>query len=345
MAFTVLHLSHISNYTPPVGYGGIELVVDTLARYQAWLNCKVKVVGVKPVNYQPLYEFINVFNEPVARPGVSHKIRYSRLVFKHSRESDIIHSHVQWLLPSLILLKITGKPVVLTLHSDPKDKMLFRYASKIGITLVAISRTQRERLQREGLKIHDHIYLGVELDKYPFTTVKEDYFIYLGRIDRSKGTHIAVRASRRSGRRLILMGPVLDKDYFNEYVRPYVDGKSVIYLGEVDFDTKVKYLSRARALLYPVQYEEFFGLAMVEALACGTPVIGFARGSVIEIVRHGETGFTVTREDEFEQAMSRVDTIDPNECRRDVEQRFSATSMVSRYLDLYDEIVSSSKQR
>lgn len=339
MPITILHLSHISNYTPPMGYGGIELVVDTLARLQAKFNHRVKVIGIRPPRYRPTYEYINVFNEPLARPGIRHKIRYSHLLFKYSKEVDIIHSHVQWILPSMILLKMARKPVVITLHADPGNKLLFKYASKLGLVLVAISKTQKERLEKSGLIIKEYIHLGLELDRYPFNRMKEDYLLYVGRIDRSKGTHVAVRSARKSGYKLFIIGPVVDIEYFYNNVKPYIDNRSIIYLGEVDFDTKVKYLMRAKALLYPVQYEEFFGLAIVEALACGTPVIGFAKGSVIEIVRDGVTGFTVRDEDELVSAIKRVDMIDPLECRRDVENRFSAESMVMKYSELYSKIV------
>lgn len=336
MSIRILRLSHVSNYTPPTGYGGIELVVDILARYHARLGHRIRLIGVKPPGYEPIYEYISIFNEPVRGPGVSHKARYTYEMLKYSRDVDLLHSLVQWLLPPLILLRITGKPVIVTLHADPRNTLLFRYASRLGVKLVAISKTQKERLERRGIKIEDYVYLGIEVEKYPFSSNKEDYFLYLGRIDESKGVHIAIKSAKKTRSRLVIIGPITDIEYFNSYVKPHIDGELIVYLGEVDFNTKIEYLERARALLYPVQYEESFGLVMVEALATGTPLIGFARGSVTEIIRDEVTGLIVRDDEEMISAMRKVEKIDPHECRRDAEERFSADHMASRYVELYN---------
>jgi glycosyltransferase involved in cell wall biosynthesis len=205
--------------------------------------------------------------------------------------------------------------------------------------MVAISETQRNRLMARGIRPVTVIYNGIDIDKYPFRANKEDFFVYLGRIDESKGLHIAIKAVKRLNEKLIIMGPVTDQEYFNNLIKPFIDNKNIIYLGEVDFKTKVEYLSRAKALLYPVQYEEFFGIAMVEALATGTPVIGVARGSVIEIVRNGVTGFVVKDLEEMMKAMRSVDKLDHLECRRDAERRFSSRTMAERYEKLYKELI------
>ncbi|MEM4004916.1 MAG: glycosyltransferase, partial [Desulfurococcaceae archaeon] len=218
-----------------------------------------------------------------------------------------------------------------------------RILKALKMPLIAISHTQKERLEGKGFRIFDVAYHGIEVDRYPFSKDKGDYLVYLGRIDSSKGVHIAVRASRRAGEKLVLMGPVADQSYFDALIRPFIDGRNLTYLGEVDFETKVEVLSHAKALIYPVQYEEFFGLAMVEALACGTPVIGFAKGSVREIVKNGLTGFVVNNEDEIIEAVKRLHTIDPLACRRDVENRFSAENAVKKYEEIYTKLLKSVK--
>ncbi len=329
----ILHASHISYFTPPIGYGGIELVVDTLARELMAGNHRVRVLGVRPPGVETTYEFINVFEHLVRQPRMWHKLRYSLVLLSQARGFDVIHIHVQWLAPAASVIRRLGKPTLLTLHADPSAKV-----AGLRVPMVAISETQRTRLEQRGIKPVAVVYNGIDVEKYPFSAEKEDFYLYLGRIDGSKGVHIAVQAARKAGEKLIIIGPVADGEYFRRFVEPYIDGVNIKYLGEVEFGVKVEYLARAKALLYPVQYEEFFGIVMVEALATGTPVIGFARGSVTEIVRHGVTGFLVRDLDEMIKAMKFVDSLDRRECRRDVERRFSSKAMAQRYEELYRKL-------
>jgi len=328
----VLHASHISNYTPPIGYGGIELVVDTLAREQVVEGYKVLVLGVRPKDIEVPYEVEPVFDKPVKSPGAKHKVKYSWKLLLKSKDFDVIHIHVQWLaLAASIIKRLYSKAVLLTLHADPSNLV-----ARLGVPLVAISETQKRRLESRGIRVVAVIYNGIDVSKYPFRPKKEDFFVYLGRVDETKGAHIAIEAARRCNEKLVMIGPVTDHNYFNSLVKPFIDGKNIIYLGEVDFTTKVEYLSKAKALLYPVQYEEFFGITMVEALATGTPIIGFARGSVTEMVRNGVTGFLVNNVDEMCQAMRAIDKLNRGECRRDAEERFSSKIMAKRYKEVYE---------
>ncbi len=340
-SISILHISHISNYTPPVGYGGIELIVDLLAKHQRRKGHDVRVLGVKPLDINTDYPIIPLFSKPVKKPRLHHKLYTTLRSLVSSLHVEVVHVHVQWVASSLAFLKLFGKAILLTLHADLNNNLASRILKALKMPLVAISNTQKERLESRGFKIFDVAYHGIEVDKYPFSRNKEDYLVYLGRIDSSKGVHIAVRASMRSGEKLVLIGPVADQAYFNSLIRPLIDGKNIIYPGEVDFETKVKALSHAKALIYPVQYEEFFGLAMVEALACGTPVIGFAKGSVREIVKNGVTGFVVNNEDEMVETIKKLHIIDPLACRRDVETRFSAENMVKKYEEIYEKLLGS----
>uniref|UniRef100_A0A7C4BCC0 Glycosyltransferase family 4 protein n=1 Tax=Ignisphaera aggregans TaxID=334771 RepID=A0A7C4BCC0_9CREN len=334
----ILHASHISSYTPPKGYGGVELMVDTLAKEQIRRGHRVLVLGVKPRNAEVPYEFESVFEEPVKRPDVKHKVKYLWKLLLKSRDFDVIHIHFQPLaLITSIIKWLRSKAVLLTLHADPSDLI-----ARLGVPLVAISESQRRRLEKRGIKVVAVIYNGIDVTKYPFRLEKEDFFVYVGRIDETKGVHIAVQAAKRCNEKLVIIGPIASRSYFENFIKPLIDNENIVYLGEVDFETKVEYLSRAKALLYPVQYEEFFGIVMVEALATGTPVIGFAKGSVVEIVRDSVTGFLVKDVDEICQAMKRVDKLDGRECRKDVEEKFSSKIMAKYYEDLYQRLLNES---
>jgi len=288
-----------------MGYGGIELMVDTLAREQVAKGHEVLVLGVKPKNVETPYGLEAVFAKPVRRPGSWHKLYYSFMLLKTAGfgDFDVVHIHVQWLIPAASIIKrLSKKPAVLTLHADPSKAI-----AKFRIPMVAISQNQKSRLERLGIKPVAVIYNGIDTKKYPFRTIKDDFFIYLGRIDEMKGTHIAVKAAKMLNEKLVIIGPVMNRRYFDAFIKPFIDGRDVVYLGEVGFATKVEYLSRAKALLYPVQYDEFFGIVIVEALATGTPVIGFQRGSVAEIVRDGVTGYLVRDFKGMCKAMKLVD--------------------------------------
>ena len=160
---------------------------------------------------------------------------------------------------------------------------------------------------------------------------------FLGRIERIKGTHHAIQIARAAGRRLVIAGNVADQEYFRAEVAPHIDSRLVRYVGEVDDAAKSRLLGAAAALLMPIEWDEPFGIVMAEAFACGTPVIGFARGSVPEVVRDGVNGFLARSVAEAAQAVSRLDRINRGTVRRDCEQRFSSDAIVGAYEDIYRE--------
>ena len=162
---------------------------------------------------------------------------------------------------------------------------------------------------------------------------------FLGRIERIKGTHSAIAIARAAGRPLVIAGNVADPAYFDAEVAPHVDGRAVTYVGEVDDAAKNRLLGGAAALLMPIEWEEPFGIVMAEAFACGTPVIGFARGSVPEVVRHGVNGFVVVDVREAVDAVTRLHEIDRAVVRRDCEERFACDVVVSAYERIYREAV------
>jgi glycosyltransferase involved in cell wall biosynthesis len=164
---------------------------------------------------------------------------------------------------------------------------------------------------------------------------------FLGRIERIKGTHAAVQIARAAGRRLVIAGNIADAAYFQSEIEPHIDGRLVTYIGEVDDAAKSRMLGDSAALLMPIEWDEPFGIVMAEAFACGTPVIGFARGSVPEVVRDGVNGFVVTTVDDAVGAVTRLAAIDRGAVRRDCEQRFSRDAIVTAYEHLYHEALGS----
>jgi len=340
----ILHVAPIYREMPPKGYGGTERIVHLLATLQAIHGHEVVVLGVKSVNAQTTYE-IKSYVKWTSRSSLVRNLHAYTSLLEILKGFDVVHFHVLNSFNVVPILKVLNAfldiPAYLTtLHADPSLTGFKKYLyTKISNhPLVAISHSQAERVRKRGYNVVAVVYHGIDVESYPFCRDKEEYFVYIGRIDGTKGIHIAVEAARKASGRLVIVGPVADNVYFEERIKPYLDA-NIVYLGEVPEDEKRRLLCKAKALLYPVQYEEFFGLILAEALATGTPIIGFARGSVEEIVENGITGFLVKDLNEMVYAMNRIDVINPADCRGRAEERFSAERMFKDYELVYKQLM------
>jgi glycosyltransferase involved in cell wall biosynthesis len=183
------------------------------------------------------------------------------------------------------------------------------------------------------------------MDRFVFAARVDDDapLVFLGRVERIKGPHIAARMAKASGRRLILAGNVpeerVHRDFFEREVRPHIDEDRVTFVGPVNDAQKSDLLSRAAALLMPILWDEPFGIVMAEALACGTPVVGFGRGAVPEVVADGITGFVRQTEEELAMALAGIPRLKRIDCRKAAEARFSGAALVDAYENLYEEIL------
>ncbi|HWC11525.1 MAG TPA: glycosyltransferase, partial [Acidimicrobiales bacterium] len=206
------------------------------------------------------------------------------------------------------------------------------------VHLVAISDFQRELTP----EVHytATVHNGIDVERHPFRADKEDFLLFVGRMNPEKGVHLAAEAANRLGRPLLIAGKMAEpaeEAYFDAEVKPHLT-EDIEYIGQIDEETKLDLYSRAAATLMPIQWAEPFGLGMVESMACGTPVVALRNGSVPEIVKDGVTGFVADDMEEFLAAIDRVEEIDPAECRRLVEERFSIEAMVSGYEQVYASV-------
>ncbi len=255
-------------------------------------------------------------------------------VFEHAEEFDLIHNHFDFL--PLAWSRLTGTPVVTTIHgfSSPRILPVYRKYDRDSY-YVSISNADRS----PDLEYVGTAYHGIDLKAFTYRETQGDYLVFFGRIHPDKGAAEAIEIARRAGRRLIMAGIVQDQKYFRERVEPFLDGKNVVYVGTIGPAKRDKVLGGALALLHPISFAEPFGLAVVEAMACGTPVIAFNRGSMPEVVADGTTGFLVHTIDEAVAAVTGVSVLERAACRRHVEENFSVERMVDRYVDIYDEIL------
>ncbi len=252
---------------------------------------------------------------------------------EQSARFDILHSHAYlWGLP---LQPLSQAPVVHTLHIAPREDSARLWSMWPDTRVTAISRAQWHHFPQFAPVAT--IHHGVDPNQFTFRDEPEDYVCYLGRFIEAKGPLDAIAAARELGLRIILAGP--DDAYYQQKISPLVDGNMVEFIGYVGEMERSRLLSGARALLYPIRYQEPFGLVLVEAMMCGTPIAAMRLGAVPEIVDEDVTGCTTGDRDEFCQTVLRAMALDRTQVRRTAVSRFSADRMVREYADLYTRLI------
>jgi glycosyltransferase involved in cell wall biosynthesis len=248
---------------------------------------------------------------------------------------DIIHYEAAYYPMSLAYARLTPTPIVQTLHHSPSPAEIALWARYPEAPFVAISNEQKRLLA--GLNVIDVVLHGIDTDNFTFRRDPDDYLLFLGRFTEGKGVLQAIEIAKRVGMRLILAAA--EEEYYREKVAPHVDGQQVVYYGEADFDAKVALYGGARALLYPIQSREPFGLVLAEAMACGTPVAALDKGAVREVVDDGVTGVVFEDLEQMANELPRVFNLDRCRVRDHAVTRFGAARMVDEYVSVYGRIV------
>jgi glycosyltransferase involved in cell wall biosynthesis len=336
MSTRIAVLSPISWRTPPRAYGPWELVVSLLTEELVRMGLDVtlfasgdsqtsgKLIAVCPHPYS---------EDPLAEPKVMECLHISE-VFERAADFDLIHSHFDFL--PLTYSGLVDTPVLSTIHGFSSPSIIPVYKKYNGrVHYVAISEADKS----PELDYIATIHHGIDISQFAFVESTGEYLLFFGRIHPEKGTHEAIRVAQRLGRKLVIAGIVQDQEYFDTQVQPYIDGVTVEYLGAVGVSERPGVLGRALALLHLISFDEPFGLSLLESMACGTPVIAFDRGSMPEIIRHGETGYIVADIDGAVDAVDAVRSIDRSVCRKHVELHFSHTRMAADYARVYREIL------
>ena len=332
----VAMLAPISWRTPPRAYGPWELVTSLLT--EALVARGVDVTLFATLDSQTAGTLAGVaprgYSEDATLDAKVWEMRHVAHVFERAAEFDLIHNQADFV--PLTFSRLVATPVVTTIHgfSSPRILPVFRdYQDRVAY--VAISDADRAPDLRYAATIHH----GIPLGDFPFDPAGSGDLLFFGRMHPDKGAAEAVEVARRTGRRLHMYGIVQDEAYFRREVAPHVDGERVRYPGPVGGQARTRALGGALCLLHLIGFDEPFGLSVVEAMACGTPVIAFDRGSMPELIEHGVTGFLVDTVDEAVEAVGRVGALDRVACRARVAERFSVDRMADRYLDLYRRIL------
>ncbi|POR53096.1 glycosyltransferase involved in cell wall biosynthesis [Bosea psychrotolerans] len=329
-------LAPISWRTPPRHYGPWELVTSLLTEALVARGLDITLFATR--DSWTAGTLAGVCPAPYSEdPGIDAKVwemLHVAHVFERAGEFDLIHNQADFV--PLAFSRLVETPVVTTIHGFSSERILPAFkAYEDRVHYVAISAADRHPDLRYAATIHH----GIRLEDFPFDPVGGEDLLFFGRIHPDKGAAEAIDAARQAGRRLVMAGIVQDQGYHADHVMPALDGRSVDYLGPIGGELRTKTLGSARALLHLINFEEPFGLSVVEALACGTPVIASRRGSMPELIEHGVTGFLVDSVDEAVEAVGRIGEIDRAACRASVAARFTVDHMADRYWELYRSLL------
>jgi len=260
---------------------------------------------------------------------------------ERSSEYDIIHYEAAYYPMSLAFTRLSPTPIVQTLHHSPSAAEVTLWSRYPEAPFVAISNEQARLLV--GLNVVDTVLHGIDTDGFTFEAKPDDYLLFLGRFTEGKGVLQAIEIAKRVGMRLILAAA--EGEYYREKIAPHVDGRRIVYYGEADFAAKVKLYGGARALLYPIQAREPFGLVLAEAMACGTPVAALDRGAVREVVDEGVTGMVFNDLEQMINDLPRVFDLDRRRVREQAVARFGVARMVDEYIAVYTRLVEAHRGR
>jgi glycosyltransferase involved in cell wall biosynthesis len=336
MTLRVAILAPISWRVPPRQYGPWEqfaslltegLVkrgVDVTLFATADSVTSARLVGTAPTGY----------SEDSALHAKAWEALHISAVFEQAGEFDLIHNSFDFL--PLTYSRLVDTPILTTIHGFSSEQIVpvFEKYNESGY-YVAISDADRH----ERLDYIATIHHGIDLAEFELEEKPDDYLLFFGRIHPDKGTVEAIDVAERAGLPLVIAGIVQDRGYFEQLVEPRLDGERVSYVGPVGPDRRSAVLGGARALLHLVNFDEPFGFSVVEAMACGTPVIATRRGSMAEIVRHGENGFLVDSQEEAVAAVDASSSLERAAVRSSVEERFDTERMVDDYLAVYRRVV------
>jgi glycosyltransferase involved in cell wall biosynthesis len=329
---------------PPTGYGGIEWVVSLLA--DGLVDAGHDVTLFASGDSHTKAELAAIYPEALSRQigRTFEELKHALFCFARAGDFDVINDHSGML--GAALGATTATPLVHTAHGplegEPGEiyELIGRVAPQVG--LISISMNQRK--PKPHLNWIANCHNALDFSVYPCKPHRGDYLLFLGRLSPDKGAHRAVAVAMETGLPLKIAGKLQEpkeREYFHELVEPHlVNG--IEYLGEVTHGEKVELLQNARATLFPIEWEEPFGLVMIESMACGTPVIATRWGAVPEVIEDGRSGIIVDSYTQMADALERADDLDPLELRRYVEEEFSPERMVGDYVAAYEAAIAAS---
>jgi len=343
----IAQLAPLVESVPPKGYGGTELVVDLLTNELVKEGHDVtlfasgdSVTTAKLVSIIP--ESLRASQDNFRHRWNTYDVRSILTLKKMQDQFDIIHNHMGFM--ALPFLSDFRTPVVSTNHNNIVEYCKDIYFEYGEMPFVAISQAYKKLNFPNKINYADVVYNGIDLDNFVLPLdmrITRDYLLFIGRISKAKGTADAIDIAVELGLPIKVAGKVdaVDELYFEEHVKEKLKHPLVEYIGEATVDQKAELYAGAKAVVYPIDFDEPFGLVMAEALAVGTPVMAFDRGSVREIIRDGEVGIVGDTKKELVERFSEIENISADVCTKRARENFSKERMAKHYLDVYQKLV------
>jgi glycosyltransferase involved in cell wall biosynthesis len=334
----IAHIAPVATTIPAAKSGSVELVSALLTEELVRRGHDVTLFATGSTRTsarlhaafpQGYWEDMNMW------PWEHYELVHLAAACERADQFDVIQYQAAYYPMSIAFSRLIKTPMVHTLHHQPFPEQRDLWLSYPEANLVAISKFQRSAL--EGLNCAAVIPHGIDLENFPFSDATDDFLLFFGRFTEGKGPLQAIEIARRVGMRLLMAAP--ESDYYYEAVQPHVDGDQIVYLGELGHEEKTELIGRARAMLYPMQMGEPFGLVLIEAMACGTPVAALNKGAVPEIVVDGVSGYATETVDELIEALPKVMALPRAGVRRHIENHFSVQAMTDGYESLYTRLV------
>ncbi len=323
---------------PPALYGGIEQAVDAEARGLAAAGHDVMLFTTGDSTCPVPRRWLLEQSEGERMGFTVPELRHVMAAYEAVQDYDIVHDHT--VLGPVYSDRYPDIPVVTTIHGPFNTELIDVYGRLAErVSIIAISNAQRK--PAPDIPVARVIHHGVDAANFPYGDGSGGYMLFLGRMSPDKGAHRAVLAAEKAGVRLLLAGKSREpweRAYFDQQIAPHL-GDEIQYVGEVPHDEKLRLLAGARATLFPIRWNEPFGLVMIESLACGTPVLAFAEGAAVEVVDDGRTGYLCHSETEMAEAIHTIDSIDRAECRAAVEGYFSQDRMIREHIELFEDLL------
>ncbi|MFA4910135.1 MAG: glycosyltransferase [Desulfobacteria bacterium] len=333
-------LSPIAWRTPPRHYGPWESVVSLLTEGLVSQGYDVTLFATGDSKTSGKLHAVcgrGYEEDRSIMPKVWECLHISEL-FEHAEDFDIIHNNFDFL--PLTYTGLITTPFVTTIHGFSSPGILPVYKKYNGkVFYVSISDADRS----PDLDYIKTIHHGIDIKQFDFQPEPDDYLLFFGRIHHDKGAREAIEIARACNKKLILAGIIQDEAYYHQYVEPHLDSNNAVYVGSVGPDQRNHLLGKAHVLLHPINFNEPFGLSVIESMACGTPVIAFNKGSMPELIENGRNGFLVTTVDEAIDAVAHIKDIDRACCRSHVEQHFTVNRMVEEYIQVYETVLEKTK--
>jgi glycosyltransferase involved in cell wall biosynthesis len=343
-ALRIAHVAPVATTIPPPKSGSVEAMTSLLTEGLVACGHDVTLFATADSTTSAKLSAIyahGYWHDENMWPWELYEMLNLAAAIERAHEFDIIHYEAAYYPMSLAFTRLSRSPIVQTLHHSPSAAEVALWSRYPEAPFVAISNEQATLLA--GAHVVATVLHGIDTHNFTFRETPDDYLLFLGRFTEGKGVLPAIDIAKRVGMRLVLAAA--EDDYYREKIAPHVDGVQILYHGEADFPTKVKLFGGARALLYPIQAREPFGLVLAEAMACGTPVAALDRGAVREMVDDGVTGMVFSDVEQMVAGLPRVYALDRRRVRERAVERFGVERMVNEYVAVYRRIVETHRGR